>query len=84
MTKLSVFDKQIDSKEEYERIRQHLESNDIVIKAMKEQLNLVNSKINTLRLSESRVSDIEKKFCDVHDIFVEEDRKVYQVVNAIK
>ena len=36
LTKLSVFDKSIENKEEYQWIKQTLESNEIVIKTLKD------------------------------------------------
>ena len=46
-------------------------------------MNLVNSKVNAIKLSENRVNDIEKRFCDVHDIFVREDSKVSRMVDGM-
>ena len=42
-----MFDKQIESKEEYERIKQAMESSEIVQKTMKDQINILNQKVNS-------------------------------------
>lgn len=45
LAKLQVFDKQIEQREEFEKMKQTLESNEIVQRTIKEQLSSLNQKV---------------------------------------
>ena len=60
-----MFDKQIESKEEMDRIKQGLESHEIVQKTMKDQISILNNKFNVLMKDISK--DLDTKLISLND-----------------
>ena len=93
LTKLSVFDKQIENKEEYERIRQTLESNEIVQKTLKDQINALTQRIQSLdRIDSDRLDkqtkDLDMKLIQLNDnlslLQNEKDKEMLGKINGLQ
>ena len=66
LTKLQVFDKQIESKEEWERMREVLQTEQIVQKTLGEKMTALAQKIHE---QDESLTQMDKKFIDLNDDF---------------